>query len=80
MTTITLKNVPDDLYERLKRQAKARRRSVNSEAIHCLETVLGPRRITAEDRLERIRGARPRIDPQAVSPDDVLAAIDEGRP
>lgn len=80
MTTITLKNIPDDLYERLKLQAQVHRRSVNSELIHCLETVLRPKRITAEERLKRIRGLRPRIDPQAVSAEDILEAIDEGRP
>ncbi|MGF1610377.1 MAG: Arc family DNA-binding protein [Kiloniellales bacterium] len=79
MTTITLKNIPDDLYERLKQQAQAHRRSVNSELIHCLETVLRPKRITAEERLARIRSLRPRIDPKAVSEEDVLEAIDEGR-
>lgn len=80
MTTITLKNIPDDLYKRLKLQAQAHRRSVNSEVIHCLETVLGPKRITAEERLNRIRSLRPRIDPQAVGAEDILEAIDEGRP
>ena len=48
MTTITLKNIPDDLYERLKSQAQAHRRSVNSELIHCLETVLRPKKITTD--------------------------------
>lgn len=35
--TLTLKNIPDAVYERLKRSAEAHRRSVNSEAIACLE-------------------------------------------
>ena len=80
MTTITLKNIPDDLYERLKLQARAHRRSVNSELIHCLETVLRPKRVTAQERLARIRAIRPRIDPQAVGAQDILKAIDDGRP
>ena len=80
MTTITLKNIPDDLYQRLKLQARAHRRSVNSELIHCLETVLRPRRITAQDRLARIRGMRPGIDPGSVDPEDILEAVDRGRP
>lgn len=80
MKTITLKNIPDDVYERLKSQAQAHRRSVNSELIHCLETVLRPNRITAEERLGRIRSLRPRIDPQAVGMEEILVAIDDGRP
>ncbi|NBD34139.1 MAG: Arc family DNA-binding protein, partial [Cyanobacteria bacterium] len=30
-TTITVKNLPDDIYERLKEAAKANQRSINSE-------------------------------------------------
>ncbi|HNS57464.1 MAG TPA: Arc family DNA-binding protein, partial [Nitrosomonas europaea] len=39
-TTLTLKNIPDDVYERLKVAAEVHRRSLNSEIIVCLETVL----------------------------------------
>lgn len=38
--TLTLKNIPDDIYERLKLSAEANRRSMNSEAIVCMETAL----------------------------------------
>jgi antitoxin FitA len=41
-TTLTLKNIPDDVYERLKLSAQTHRRSMNSEAIVCLEAVLLP--------------------------------------
>lgn len=34
-TTLTLKNIPDDVYQRLKRSASEHRRSLNSEAIVC---------------------------------------------
>lgn len=37
MATLTLKNVPDDLYKRLKEQAAAHRRSLNQEAIAQLQ-------------------------------------------
>lgn len=79
MATMTLKNVPDELYDRLRRQAQAHRRSINSEAIHCLESVLAPRRVTAEERLARIRSLRPEIDIEAVSAEEIQAAIDSGR-
>ena len=80
MPTITHENIPDDLCERLKSQAQAHRRSANSGLIHCLETVLRPRKITVEERLGCIRSLRPRIDPQSVGMEEILAAIDEGRP
>lgn len=37
MTTITLKNIPERVYSRLKELAKLRHRSLNSEIISCLE-------------------------------------------
>ena len=52
-TTLTLKNIPDDVYERLKLAAEMHRRSLNSEAIVCLETVLVPTRISPGERLAR---------------------------
>ncbi len=46
-TTLTLKNIPDDVYERLKDSADLHRRSLNSEAIVCLESVLFAGRVTS---------------------------------
>ena len=56
--TMTLKNIPDEVYDRLKLAAEANRRSMNSEAIVCLETVLLPARVTTADRLARARALR----------------------
>jgi plasmid stability protein len=45
MVTVTLKNVPDGLVQRLKGEAKRNRRSLNQELLARLEsTVAGPRR------------------------------------
>lgn len=52
MPAITVKNIPDDLYQKLKQAAEINHRSVNSELIHCLESVLRPVRMTVEQRLE----------------------------
>lgn len=60
-TTLTLKNIPDEVYERLKSSAEAHRRSLNSEAIVCLESVLLPGRVNAEERLARVRALRERL-------------------
>ncbi len=57
-TTLTLKNIPDDVYERLKASAETHRRSLNSEAIICLETVLLPGRMSPAERLARARALR----------------------
>ena len=57
-TTLTLKNIPDVVYDRLKLSAEAHRRSMNSEAIVCLETVLLPAKVTPAERLARARELR----------------------
>lgn len=57
-TTLTLKNIPDEVYARLKRSAEVHRRSMNSEAIVCLEAVLLPERVTPAERLARARELR----------------------
>ena len=57
-TTLTLKNIPDDVYDRLKHSAEMNRRSMNSEAIVCLEAVLLPNRLAPAERLARARALR----------------------
>ncbi len=59
MATITVKKIPDDLYERLKQAAGANHRSINSEAIVCIERALGAlRREDVEATLARARENR----------------------
>lgn len=57
-TTLTLKNIPEAVYTRLKSAAEAHRRSLNSEAIVCLESVLVPTKVTPSERLARARELR----------------------
>jgi antitoxin FitA len=57
-TTLTLKNIPDEVYERLKRSAEMNRRSMNSEAIVCLEATLLPSKLTPAERVARARAIR----------------------
>lgn len=81
MATITLKNVPDDLYETLKARAQADRRSINAQAIHCLEAALTlSEKMSPEDEIRWLRRVRPQIDPYAVSDEEIQEAIDSGRP
>lgn len=79
-TTLTLKNIPDDLYERLKATAEAHRRSLNNEAIVCLQTVLMPAQTSADERLQRARALRQRLAGQDFAPADIAALRREGRP
>ncbi len=63
-TTLTLKSIPDEVYQRLKASAEAHRRSLNSEAIVCLESVLLPDRVSPAERLARAQALRASL-PQA---------------
>jgi plasmid stability protein len=42
MAILNIKDLPDPLYERLKRQARAEGRSVSREVIRLLEAAVGP--------------------------------------
>jgi plasmid stability protein len=78
--TITLKNIPDDLYERLKQVAELHHRSLNREVIACLEHALLPTRVSAEERIARARTLRARLPEASFSVEEVQEAIKEGRP
>lgn len=78
-TTLTLKNVPDEVYDRLKASAEAHRRSLNSEAIVCLEAMLLPGRIAASERLTRARALRAGLESRKFRPKDIDAFRREGR-
>lgn len=79
-TTLTLKNIPDEVYERLKASADAHRRSLNSEAIVCLESVLLPGRMGAGERIARARVMRSALPKGKFRARDIDALKREGRP
>lgn len=79
MTAFTVKNIPEPLYDRLKRAAELHRRSINSEIITRLERSLGvapaPREILA-----KARDLRERIGGAPISHEDLSTAKASGRP
>lgn len=79
-TTLTLKNIPDALYDRLKLAAEMHRRSLNSEAIVCLESVLLPTRMMPSERIARARELRAALPVGTFSARDIDAAKREERP
>lgn len=79
-TTLTLKNIPDDLYVRLKQSAEIHRRSLNSEAIACLESVLQARRVSSAERLLRIRALRAELPQDGFRTREIDAIKRSGRP
>jgi len=49
MPALTIKNIPDDLYSRLKKSAQVHRRSLNSEILYCVERTLVPYKIDVSE-------------------------------
>jgi len=78
-TTLTLKNIPDAVYERLKASAERNRRSMNSEAIVCLEAALVPTRVATSERLSRARELRAALKPAKFAARDIDTLKREGR-
>ena len=79
-TNITLKGIPDDVYQRLKQSADANHRSVNSEVIVCLESQLLPQRAPASEHLAAIRAIRGRLPKSGFKHEDIDRFKREGRP
>ena len=77
--TLTLKNIPNEVYDRLKLVAEAHRRSMNSEAIVCLEAILLPRKVTAAERLARARELRNDLPKGKFKARDIDVMKREGR-
>ncbi len=79
MPTITVKNIPEDVYERLKEQAKRNRRSINSEIITLMERAVMSYRIDPEEILESARVIRESLNFVATE-EEINRAKNEGRP
>ena len=79
MTALTLKNIPDKVYEALKFVARREHRSLNAQVIYCREKVLfGPSEsLSSQQRLERLRALRPVIPP--LKAEDIQEAKNKGR-
>ena len=58
MATLTIKNIPEELCMRLKESAAQHCRSINGEAISCLEKVLVGNPVDPHDFLARACSAR----------------------
>jgi plasmid stability protein len=79
MATITVKNIPDDVYERLKQSAQANRRSINSEIIVCIERAVSPHVIEPDEWIARARILREKTARYQISDAEFNAAKAAGR-
>jgi len=79
MTTFTVKNIPDNLYEKLKRSAELNRRSINSEIIFCIEQSVQSQTISSDQVLTSARYLRKLTQAVPITDDEITQAIEAGR-
>jgi plasmid stability protein len=78
--TITLKNVPKSLHGKLTKRAKAHKRSLNQEAIACLEeTLQGSEPVPGHVWEERFQKVRATIQAPPLTDDFLEWAVNHGR-
>ncbi len=80
MATLTIKNLPDEIYAALAKNAKRHRRSINNEVIVQLEYLNDRKAFDTEAQLARIRKLRDSIKGVYVTETDIQFAKNEGRP
>ncbi len=78
--SLTLKNLPDDLHARLSAAARRHRRSLNNEAILCLEAGLARDSSPVDERLALIRSLRQSLPALPADPAMLQALKQAGRP
>lgn len=79
LATVTVKNIPDELYERLRSVADKNRRSINSEIIVCIEKAVASRRINPDEVLENARRLRQLTASHMINDDEFNEAKADGR-
>lgn len=79
-TTITVKNIPADLYAQLKESAERHHRSINSEIIAIIEKALVPQNANPDDFLVAAKALREKTRKYGLNQDFIEQTKKEGRP
>jgi antitoxin FitA len=61
MANVTIKDLPAELHQRLKENAKMNRRSLNAEVITLLEASMEPRKVNVDEILAAARAVRSQV-------------------
>ncbi len=78
-TNITIKGIPDEVYQKLKLQAEKHHRSVNSEVIMTLKRSLQSKKYDPDILIDRARKLKMRSK-GSLSIEEIQQTIDQGRP
>jgi len=79
MKTLTIKNIPDDVYQKLKESAEANHRRIGDEVIAILEKAFLPKPLDVEAWLEKARQIRQLTAGYRATAEEIEEAINEGR-
>lgn len=80
MTTVTVKNIPPELYEKLKQAAAQNRRSINREIIACIERAVRSQPLDPEQFLALARRLRARTASYPITDLEFSQAKNADRP
>lgn len=78
-TNITIRDIPDEVYEKLKQQAELHHRSINSEVIYYLKRIVQSHRPDPEQIIARAKNLKKQAK-GSLSMKQIQQAIGEGRP
>lgn len=76
---ITIKGIPDDVYERIKKKAELNHRSINSEVIVNLKKAVHNTPVDSHQIIEQAKKLREKAK-GSLSMEEINQAIEEGRP
>jgi plasmid stability protein len=80
MPTVTVKNIPAEIYEKLKRAAEISHRSINSEIIACIERAVGSHEVNPDLLLANARKLRAKTADHPITNREFAQAKAAGRP
>ncbi|MCX5645889.1 MAG: Arc family DNA-binding protein [Phycisphaerae bacterium] len=79
MPTITVKNIPVEVYEKLKRVAEVSHRSINSEIIACIERAVCSQEVNPDLLLANARKLRAKTASHPIKEREFAQAKTTGR-
>ena len=79
MATVTVKNIPSDIYEKLKLSAQRSRRSINSEIIACIERSVRSQQINPDLLVANARKLRNKTISHPITDNEFNQAKTAGR-
>ena len=78
-TNITIRDIPDEVYEKLKQQAELHQRSINSEVIFYLKQMVRSHRSDPDQVIARAKQLKQQAN-GSLTLKEIQQAIDQGRP